>query len=79
MKELLYHFTSVESLVSMLNEYTPENPYLTFFATHISFMNDSSEYQYGREICLKFMQKYQKDFIPKSSKVSMTLTDRPIT
>lgn len=78
MKELLYHFTSLESLVSMLNEYTPENPYLTFFATHISFMNDSSEYQYGREICLKFMQKYQKDFIPKSSKVSLSLTDRPI-
>ena len=78
MKELLYHFTSVESLVSMLKDYTPENPYLTFWATHISFMNDSSEYQYGREICLKFIQKYQLDFIAESTKVSLTLTDQPI-
>lgn len=78
MEENLYHFTSVESLINMLSDYSEKNPYITFWATHIRFLNDSSEYEYGLQLCIGYLQKYKEDFIPKGIGLSLTSTERPI-
>ena len=79
MKEKLYHFTSVEALMSMLSKYSAEHPYLTLWATHIKFLNDSSEYQYGLQICQKYANKYNQDFCEEGVGLSLSLstTERP--
>ena len=55
-----YHFTSCTSLHGMLKDYSMNNPYLTMWATHSSFMNDSSEYEYGRKKCMEVLRLYEK-------------------
>ena len=55
-----YHFTSCTSLHGMLKDYSMNNPYLTMWATHSSFMNDSSEYEYGRNKCMEVLRLYEK-------------------
>lgn len=55
-----YHFTSCTSLYGMLKDYSMNNPYLTMWATHSSFMNDSSEYEYGRNKCMEVLRLYEK-------------------
>lgn len=59
-REYKYHFTSCAGLYGMLKECTKDNPYLTMWATHSSFMNDSSEYKYGKEMCLQTLELYEK-------------------
>lgn len=60
-REYKYHFTSCAGLYGMLKECTKDNPYLTMWATHSSFMNDSSEYEYGRDMCIKVFETYEKN------------------
>lgn len=78
MVENLYHFTTIESLISMLSDCSEKNPYITFWATHIRFLNDSSEYKYGLQLCMKYLQKYQEDFLPEGTGISLTPTERSI-
>jgi len=59
-REYKYHFTSCAGLYGMLKDYSMDNPYLTMWATHSSFMNDSSEYEYGKEMCIKVLKLYEK-------------------
>jgi hypothetical protein len=59
-REYKYHFTSCAGLYGMLKDYSKDNPYLTMWATHSSFMNDSSEYEYGKEMCIKVLKLYEK-------------------
>lgn len=46
----LYHYTDGSGLLGMLNNYSNENPNLTMWATHYMYMNDPSEYEFGKEI-----------------------------
>ena len=39
--------------MGMLHDCTPENPYITLRATHSMYLNDTSEYKFGWEICKK--------------------------
>ncbi|MGN0007625.1 MAG: DUF2971 domain-containing protein [Alistipes sp.] len=55
----LYHFTTCESLFGMLQGYSVKNPNLTMWATHYAFMNDSSEYEFGKRVCREAMQIYE--------------------
>lgn len=78
MVEHLYHFTTIESLIGMLSNYSEKNPYMTFWATHIRFLNDSSEYKYGLQLCMEYLQKYKEDFLPEGVGISLTSIERPI-
>lgn len=49
----LFHYTSIDGLMGMLHDCTPENPYITLRATHSMYLNDTSEYKFGWEICKK--------------------------
>ena len=58
-KNCLYHYTTCESLFGMLQGYSEENPNFTMWATHYAFMNDSSEYEFGKRVCKEAMQIYE--------------------
>lgn len=58
-KNCLYHYTTCESLFGMLQGYSEDNPNLTMWATHYAFMNDSSEYDFGKRVCEEAMQIYE--------------------
>lgn len=58
----LYHYTSCEGLFGMLREYDKDaNPNLTMWATNVLFMNDASEYQFGKNICKDLVMHYEAD------------------
>ena len=58
-KNVLYHYTNCESLFGMLQGYSEDNPNFTMWATHYAFMNDSSEYEFGKRVCKEAMQIYE--------------------
>ncbi len=58
-KNCIYHYTTCESLFGMLQGYSEENPNFTMWATHYAFMNDSSEYEFGKRVCKEAMQIYE--------------------
>ena len=58
-KNVLYHYTTCESLFGMLQGYSEDNPNFTMWATHYTFMNDSSEYEFGKRVCKEAMQIYE--------------------
>lgn len=54
-----YHFTNCSSLFGMLKDFSVENRHLTMWATHSSFMNDSTEYEFGKEKCKEVLRLYE--------------------
>lgn len=46
----LYHYTSLEVIKCIFEDYTPENPYLTFGATNCAYMNDPREISEGIDL-----------------------------
>lgn len=61
MAENLYHFTSVESLVSMLSDYTAETPNFKLWASNALFMNDASEFIYAASILEGALRQFEKE------------------
>lgn len=47
---ILYHYTSLEVLKCIFENYSKDNPYLTFWATNCTFMNDPREISEGIEL-----------------------------
>lgn len=47
---ILYHYTSLEVFKCMFDNYTKENPYLTFWASNCAFMNDPREISEGIDL-----------------------------
>ena len=65
-----YHFTNCSSLFGMLKDFSVENRHLTMWATHSSFMNDSSEYEFGKEKCKEVLRLYEdKTKVPASKSI----------
>ena len=58
-KNVLYHYTTCESLFGMLQGYSEDDPNFTMWATHFAFMNDSSEYEFGKRVCKEAMRIYE--------------------
>lgn len=50
----LYHYTTGAGLLGMLKDYDAEkNPNLTIWATHYAYMNDPTEFEFGKKyVCL---------------------------
>lgn len=58
-KNCVYHYTTCESLFGMLQGYSEDNPNFTMWATHFAFMNDASEYEFGKRVCKEAMEIYE--------------------
>lgn len=48
--EIIYHYTSLEVLKYIFDNYSQENPFLTFWATNCAYMNDPREISEGIEL-----------------------------
>jgi len=44
---MLYHYTNIDVLQGILNQYSPNHPMLNFWASHCGFMNDPLEVKLG--------------------------------
>lgn len=67
----LYHYTTGAGLIGMLKDYdAKENPNLTMWATHYAYMNDPSEYEFGKEVCLPFIKEIEdEENIPREERI----------
>lgn len=57
MGELLYHYTSIETLQKILQDY--DNKEICMWATHVAFLNDPKEYIYALELIKESVIKYE--------------------
>lgn len=74
--EELYHYTTTASLLGMLKDCSREKPNLTMWATHCNYLNDSSEFRFGRNICNKVIGEYEEEYdIPKGQRLGAYLHD----
>lgn len=68
MPETLYHYTSAYGLFGILSSGILR-------ASNFSYLNDSTEIQYGRKLAQDMLLKYiNEDYIPKSIKEMLSLT-----
>lgn len=57
----IYHYTNGAGLLGMLNNYSKENPYLTMWATHYMYLNDPTEYEIGKKICIDLIDEVESE------------------
>lgn len=59
--DLLYHYTSIEGFMGIFSKCTKENPEITMRATHSMYLNDPTEYKFGRSICKKLLLEVEDE------------------
>ena len=68
---ILYHYTTASTLLGMLSECSTKNPYITIWATHASYLNDPTEYKYGKKVCLETIKEIENELnIPEEKRFS---------
>ena len=76
---LIYHYTNASALLGMFKNCSKENPYITMWATHSLYLNDPTEYEYGKEKCYEILPILEEKMgIPAESRIS-TMRDLYIT
>lgn len=55
----LYHYTSIEVLKCLFDNYSSEKPYLTFWASNCAFMNDPLEIKEGIKIVCDSIDNFE--------------------
>ncbi len=55
--ELVYHYTSLETLRCIFEGYSEDNPFVTFWASNCTFMNDPREIIEGIELVREILDK----------------------
>lgn len=67
----VFHYTTAGALIGMLKNTTKENAYLTFWASHISYMNDKEERKYGVDKMWEVLKDVENDLsIPKVKRIT---------
>ena len=68
---IIYHYTTVNSLLGMLSECSAKDNCITIWATHASYLNDTTEYKYGKKVCLDTIKEIEDELkIPECKKIS---------
>lgn len=57
----IYHYTTAAAFMGMMQNCTSEHRYLTMWATHAMYLNDPTEYQYGKNVCRKLLQDVEAE------------------
>ncbi len=57
----IYHYTTAAAFLGMMQNCTSEHRYLTMWATHAMYLNDPTEYQYGKNVCRKLLQDVETE------------------
>ena len=73
---LIYHYTNASALLGMFRNCSKDNPYITMWATHSLYLNDPTEYEYGKEVCLRLLKSVEEDYnIPQEIRLSKVVLD----
>lgn len=59
---LIYHYTNASALLGMFKNCSKENPYITMWATHALYLNDPTEYEYGKDVCLRLLKSVEEQY-----------------
>lgn len=77
MEDILYHYTTTASLLGMLKDCSRENPNLTMWATHCNYLNDNSEFLFGKNLCDKAICEYEEEHdIPQENRLGIYIHDQ---
>lgn len=57
----VFHYTNAGTLIGMLHKTSKENPFMTFWASHVSYMNDPKEKEYGIEKLWEVLRDVEND------------------
>lgn len=72
--DLIYHYTNASALLGMFKNCSQKNPYITMWATHALYLNDPTEYRYGKEVCHKLLQAVEEELgIPEIDRLSVRM------
>jgi len=63
---IIYHYTSLDALVSLFNSYSKEKPSLTFWASNCAFMNDPQEIKEGIRLIKNSMIGFKCPFVEQA-------------
>ena len=61
-RNLVYHYTSVDALIGMLKNFSLDKPFITMRASNVLYLNDPTEYEYGKAICLNLLKHIERKF-----------------
>lgn len=75
----LYHYTTASTLLGILSECSAENPYITIWATHASYLNDPTEYKLGKIVCQNTIREFEEELkIPEDERLSKRFFNKTI-
>lgn len=67
----VFHYTNAGTLVGMLKNTSKENPFMTFWASHTSYMNDPKEKEYGIEKMWEVLPEVETELsIPTNQRIT---------
>ena len=73
---MIYHYTNISTLLGMFNNCSKKNPNITMWATHSLYLNDPTEYEHGKEVCLRLLKSVEEDYnIPQEKRLSKAVLD----
>lgn len=73
---IVYHYTSIDVLKCLFENYSLDNPYLTFWATNCAYMNDTKEIKEGIELLKQTLNKsLPEELKPKAQSILEFDTD----
>ena len=73
---LIYHYTNTSALLGMLNDCDKDGNCIKMWATHSQFLNDPTEYEYGKIVGQKLLEEVeQKLNIAEADRLSFTMYD----
>lgn len=73
---LIYHYTNTSALLGMLNGCDKDTNCIKMWATHSQFLNDPTEYEYGKIVGQKLLEEVeQKLNIAEADRLSFTMYD----
>lgn len=72
---LLYHYTTAAGLLGMLKRDNNNKVVLRMRATHSMYLNDPTEYQYGKTVCKRALMEVEEELGIKENRFSEILYD----
>lgn len=74
--DIVYHYTSIDVLKCLFENYSLDNPYLTFWATNCAYMNDTKEIKEGIGLLKQTLNKsLPEELKPKAQSILEFDTD----
>lgn len=74
--ELMYHYTTVDSLLGMTQQTSIQKPFITLWATHLTCLNDPEEKKFGKKIIDESLEELEKNLsIDEKHRISTSIKE----